>query len=223
MIAQHLIHIEFLDEQITLFDATIAAQIADESDRATTAPTPPAPAAPTPPGSETAVRSWQHAIALFDTIPGVGLKTAEKLVAEIGADMSRFPSEAHLSSWAKLCPGNNESAGKRHSGRTGKGNPWLRSALTEAAWAAVKVKDSYLAAVYHRLAGRRGAKKAIIAVAHHILIAVYYVLKRDEPYQDHGPLQLDEQRKNRQANQLRYRLEKLGYIVKLEPVADGAS
>ena len=154
MIAQHLIHIEFLDEQITLFDATIAAQIASEPDQATTPPAPAAPddgqigQSPSKPSSP----SWQHAVALFDSIPGVGVKTAEKLVAEIGADISRFPTEAHLSSWARLSPGNNESAGKRHSGRTGKGNPWLRSALIEAAWAAVKVKDCYLAAIYHRLA-----------------------------------------------------------------------
>jgi transposase len=225
MIAQHLIHIEFLDEQIALFDATIAAQIASEADQTTKPPAPAAPGArqieqsPSKPSSP----SWQHAVALFDTIPGVGVKTAEKLVAEIGADMSRFPTEAHLSSWAKLSPGNNESAGKRHSGRTGRGNPWLRSALIEAAWAAVKVKDCYLSAIYHRLAGRRGAKKAITAVAHHILIAVYYMLKRDEPYQDHGPLRLDEQRKSRLAHQLQYRLEKLGYSVKLEPTAAAAS
>lgn len=225
MIARHLIHIEFLDEQITLFDATIAEQIADESDQPTTPPTLTIPDGDqiARPGSKTAAPSWQHAVDLFDTIPGVGLKTAEKLVAEIGADMSRFASEAHLSSWAKLSPGNNESAGKRHSGRTGKGNPWLKSALIEAAWAAVKVKDCYLAAVYHRLVGRRGAKRAITAVAHHILIAAYYMLKRDEPYQDHGPLQMDEQRKSRLAHQLRYRLEKLGYLVNLEPVAVAAS
>lgn len=218
LIAQHLIHIEFLDEQVMLFDSTIAAQIAAETDRATKPPT-----AAAPDGgqtgrrsSETAAPSWQRAVTLWDTIPGVGAKTAEKMVAEIGTDMSRFPSEAHLMSWAKLCPGNNQSAGKRHSGRTGKGNDWLRSALTEAAWAAVKVKDCYLAAVYHRLVGRRGAKRAIIAVAHHILIAAYYMLKRDEPYQDHGPLQFDELRKQRLAHRLRYRLEKLGYIVNLQ-------
>jgi len=224
MIGQHLIHIEFLDEQIALFDTTIAQQVAVDSDQADQGPPPAASGDPngqanSGPGSP----SWQKAVILLDTIPGVGPKTAEKLVAEIGTDMSRFPTEAHLASWAKLCPGNNESAGKRHSGRTGKGNVWLRSALTEAAWAAVKVKDCYLAAVYHRLVGRRGAKKAIIAVAHRILIAAYHILRRQEPYQDHGPLRLDQQRKDRLANRLRYRLEQLGYAVKLEPVAVAAS
>ena len=222
LIAEHMIHIEFLEERIAAFDTLIAQYVASQSESSEVAP-PSATPNPTPPASSTAPVSWQRAVVLFDTIPGIAQKTAEKLVAEIGTDMSRFPSEAHLSSWAKVCPGNNESAGKRHSGRTGKGNVWLKSALTEAAWAAVKVKDCYLAAIYHRLAGRRGAKKAIIAVAHHILIAVYYMLLRNEPYQDHGPQQLDEQRKSRLAHQLRYRLEKLGYVVNLDPVAVGAS
>jgi transposase len=228
LIAQHLIHIEFLDEQIALFDATITQQVAAQSEQSEQAAQPPAPLALTgaqmeEPRTETGPLSWDRAVVLLDTIPGVGLKTAQKLLAEIGADMSRFPTEAHLASWAKLCPGNNESAGKRHSGRTGKGNTWLRGALTEAAWAAVKVKDCYLAAIYHRLVGRRGPKKAIIAVAHHILIASYYMLKRDEPYQDHGPMRLDEQRKNRLAHRLRYRLEQLGYVVNIQEAVSATS
>jgi transposase len=90
--------------------------------------------------------------------------------------MSRFPTEGHLSSWAKVCPGNNESAGKRKNGHTGHGNPWLRSALVEAAWGAARTKESYLSAQYHRLAARRGAKRAILAVAHSILVIIYHLL-----------------------------------------------
>jgi len=221
LMAEHLIHIDFLSERIAVFDQTIEQQVAEQ--------TPPPPTVHQEgnepgPGAEkpTDPLSWEQAVRLLDTIPGIGVTTAEKLVAEIGTDMSRFPSEAHLASWAKLCPGNNESAGKRHSGRTGKGNPWLKGALTEAAHGAVRVKDCYLSAVYHRLVGRRGAKRATVAVAHHILVAAYYILLRREPYQDHGPMQLDDQRKNRLANRLRYRLEKLGYVVNLQeavPVA----
>lgn len=225
LIAEHMIHIEFLEERIAAFSALIDQYVTSQSESFQASPpsATPNPAPPATAASPTTVVTWRHAIDLFDTIPGIAQKTAEKLVAEMGTDMSRFPTEAHLSSWAKVCPGNNESAGKRHSGRTGKGNVWLKSALTEAAWAAVKVKDCYLADVYHRLVGRRGAKRAIAAVAHRILIAAYYMLLRNEPYQDHGPLQLEEQRKNRLAHQLRYRLEKLGYVVNLEPVAVAAS
>jgi transposase len=221
LIAEHLIHIDFLDERIAAFDALIARYVTSQSEPSVPPPdrTEPDPGQPTAPASPMAPLRWQQAVALLDTIPGVGQKTAEKLVAEIGTDMSRFPTDAHLASWARLCPGNNESAGKRHSARTGKGNVWLKSALTEAAHAAVKVEDCYLAAVYHRLVGRRGAKRAIAAVAHRILIAAYYMLLRHEPYRDTGPLHLDEQRRNRMAHRLRYKLEKLGYVVNLEPVA----
>lgn len=218
LIAEHLIHIDFLSERIAVFDDMIEQQVKEQGQ-----PTPP----PLPSGQQSDelrrgtqaagdALSWEQAVTLLDTIPGIGLRTAEKLVAEIGTDMTRFPTAAHLASWAKLCPGNNESAGKRHSGRTGKGNPWLKGALTEAAHGAVRVKDSSLAAVYHRLVGRRGVRKAIIAVAHHILIAAYHMLQRRQPYQDHGPVVLDDQRKNRLANRLRYRLEKLGYVVNIQ-------
>lgn len=102
------------------------------------------------------------------------------LLAESGADMSRFPSAAHLACWAKVSPGNHESAGKRYSGATGHGNRWLRSAVLQAAWAAIKVKQSYLSSFYHRLAGRRGDKWAIFAVAHRILTAIYHMLTTPE-------------------------------------------
>jgi transposase len=112
-------------------------------------------------------------VALLDTIPGVGRATAELVIAEIGTDMRRFRSAGHAVSWARVSPGNNERAGKRHSGRTGPGNQWLRSGLVQAAHAAVRVKDSYVATVYRRLVARRGVKKAIMAVAHRIFIASF--------------------------------------------------
>jgi hypothetical protein len=133
--------------------------------------------------------------------------------------MSRFPTAAHLASWAKLSPGNNESAGKRYSGRTGHGNRWLKSALVQAAHAAVKVKDSYLRSFYYRLAGRRGAKRAIVAVAHRILTAVYHMLNRREPFRDLGAAYLDERHKSKVVKVATQRLERLGYRGRLEAVA----
>ncbi len=136
---------------------------------------------------------------------------------QIGTDMRRFASAGHLANWARVAPGNNESAGKRHSGRTGPGNHWLRSSLVQAAHAAVRVKDSYFAQVYRRLVARRGAKKAIMAVAHRILIAVYYMLLRHEPYRAPGALAIDEPRQAQALNRMVRQIAKLGYTVSLEP------
>jgi transposase len=158
-----------------------------------------------------------------DTIPGVGRRNAEQVLAEIGTDMSRFPSEAHLAGWAKLAPGNNESAGKRYSGKTGKGNRWLRACLVQAAHAAGRGKDSYLKSVYHRLAGRRGAKRAITAVAHRILITIYHMLSKHKPWQEFGATYLDERNKSRLVNRMTRRMERLGYRIMLEPVAVAAA
>ena len=120
--------------------------------------------------SEKRTRPFEEAVQLLDTIPGVGQATAEAVVAEVGTDMGRFRSAAHLASWAALRPGNNESAGKRKSGRIRKGNPWLRETLVEAARSAARTKGTYLSAQYHRIAARRGAKQATVAVAHTILV-----------------------------------------------------
>ena len=119
---------------------------------------------------------FEEAIERLDEIPGVGLRTIEDVLAEIGVDMTRFPTSNHISSWAKICPGNNESGGKRKSGRSGKGNPWLKAALVQAAWAAVAQKGTYFCAQYHRLASRRGSKAGYIgsgpqSLGHHILHA----------------------------------------------------
>jgi transposase len=157
-------------------------------------------------------------VELLDTITGVGQTAAEQIVAEIGTNMGRFASAGHLASWAKVCPGNHESAGKRRSGKTGPGNRWLRSVLVQAAWAAVKVKDSHLASVYHRLAGRRGVKRAILAVAHRILVAAYYVLRDRVPYREPGAPPVDAQRKAQVLTRMLKRIEKLGYTVRLEPI-----
>ena len=194
LVAQQLGHLDYLDEAIGRVSEEIAARL----------------------------RPFEEALAQLDTIPGVGRTTAEVLVAEIGADMGRFPSAAHLASWAGLVPGHDESAGKRRSGRLRPGNRTLRAALVEAARAAARTKGTYLAAQYHRLAARRGAKKAAVAVAHTILVIAYHLLHRNTTYQDLGPNYYDE--RDRAAVEARAvrRLEALGYKVVLEPVAAAA-
>jgi hypothetical protein len=143
---------------------------------------------------------------------------AEVIIAELGSDMSRFPDASHAASWARLSPGQNESGGKRRSGRIGKGNRYLRAALIQAAWAAVKVKDSYLAAFYRRLAARRGNKKAIVAVARKLLVIVYTLLKTGEIYQERGAATLDERQKEHLLARMQRRIEQLGYNVSLAPI-----
>jgi transposase len=119
-------------------------------------------------------------------IPGLGRRTAENILAEIGTDMSRFPTSGHLTSWASICPGNYASAGKQKSGRTTHGNRWLKQALTQAAWASARTRNSYFSAQYRRLAGRRGKKRAIVAIAHSLLVVVYHMLRDNTEYQDLG-------------------------------------
>ena len=159
---------------------------------------------------------FEDAIQLLDTIPGVGQQTAEVLVAEMGADMSRFPTARHLAAWAGLAPGNHESAGKHLSGRTRKGNQALRQGLIQAAHAAAHTKGTYLAAQYHRLAARRGSKRAIVAVAHSILVIAYCLLSRHEPYRELGGDYFDRLRPEATAKRLIRRLENLGYQITLQ-------
>jgi transposase len=163
----------------------------------------------------------EEALALLDSIPGVSRRAAEIVLAEVGDDVSRFPSAKHLSSWAGMCPGNHESAGKRLSGKTRKGSPWLRQALVEAAHSVGRTK-TYLGAQYHRLAARRGKKKAAIAVAHSILVIIYHVLKRREPYCELGANYFDERDRQAVERRLVHRLERLGYIVQLQVAAGTA-
>src|ERR671918_2280379 len=158
----------------------------------------------------------EEAIERLDSIPGVGRRSAEEILAETGTDMSRFPSAAHLASWAKVSPGNNESAGKRQSGRTGNGNPWIKSALTEAAQAAAKTKDKYFAAQYRRLAPRRGKKRAIAAVAHSILVSIYHMLRDNVAYQELGGDYFDARDRLAIVRRAARRIEGLGHKVALE-------
>ncbi len=191
MLAEQLAHIDFLDETIERVSEEIAER----------------------------VRPFEAEIERLDGIPGVGRRTAEEIVAEVGPEVDRFPSAGHLASWAGMCPGNNESAGKRHSGRTRKGDPWLRAALVEAAKAAGRTKDTYLSAQYHRLMRRRGRNKAAVAVGHTILVIAYSLLKRSCSYEDLGGDYFDQRDRQAVERGLVRRLEGLGYKVSLDPVA----
>jgi transposase len=191
LLTEHLSMLEYLDEAIE--------RVSDEIDQRLTAD--------------------QEAIALLDTIPGVGQRAAEILIAESGTDMSRFPSAKHLASWAGMCPGNHESGGKRLSGKTRKGSRWLRQILVEIAHVASKTKNTYLAAQYRRIAARRGKKRALIAVGHTILTIVYTMLTRQQPYQDLGAAYFDQREQHRVERRLVQRLERLGDKVALHPRA----
>lgn len=191
MLASLLRHIQFLDEEIERLRQEIAERM----------------------------RPFEQALRNLDTIPGVGRTTAEEIIAETGVDMNRFPSAKHLASWAKVCPGNNESAGKRKSGRTGHGNPWLRAALVEAALAAARTRNTYLSAQYHRIGARRGAKRAAVAVAHSILVIIYHILKNGTEYQEIGATYFDERDKEALVRRVTKRLEALGYEVVLNKAA----
>ena len=160
---------------------------------------------------------FEKPLALLETIPGVGRATAEVLLAETEGDMRHFPTAHHLASWVGICPGNNESAGKRRTGRTRKGNRWLRAALCEAAWAASRSKGTYLQSQFRRLAFARGkgGKRAAVAVAHSILIAVWHMLAHRVPYRDLGPLSLTTREPERAKRVLVRKLEQLGYHVSL--------
>jgi len=190
LLGRILDHIEYLEEQID----TISTEVARLCE------------------------PFHEAIDLVMTIPGVGRATAEVIVAEVGLDMSRFPSAHHLASWAGVCPGNHETAGKRRSGRTRKGNRWLRGALAEAGWAASRTKGSEYQAQFRRLAFARGKgkKKARVAVSHAMLIAVWHILKNMTPYRQLTPPQRTGSDPDNVRQQLVKRLEKLGYAVTLE-------
>ena len=167
---------------------------------------------------ERRLRPYQDEVARLCTIPGVDRVTAWGLLAEIGQNMNQFPSSAHLASWASLCPGNFESAGKRLSGKMRKGNVSLRRCLAQAAWAISMTKNNYLSALYRRIAARRGSKRAVMAVAHALLVIAYHMLKRKENYKELGADHFDRIDVNRIRRSLVRRLERLGHRVTLEPL-----
>ncbi len=189
LVAQILAHLDYLDEAIAACSARIEEQIAP----------------------------FASALTLLETVPGVGRRNAEVIVAEIGTDMSVFPSSRHLASWAKLAPGNNESAGKRKSGSTGKGSPWLRSALVESALAATRTRG-YLRAKYWRIRQRRGHQRAVIAVAHAILEISYQMLTTGELYRELGDDFFERRDNERATRRHLHALERLGYRVTLDAV-----
>jgi transposase len=191
LVSQILAHLDYLDEALAVVTADI----------------------------EAALRPFATEAARLDAIPGIGPRTSEILIAELGVDMRQFPTARHVASWAGLCPGTHESAGKRRAVRTGKGNRWLRAALIEAALAAINVRDSALAARYRRLKPRCGHKKAIVAVAHKLLTTAYVLLADGRPYQDLGADYYDARRKTRDVRRALQALERHGYRVSLQPAA----
>jgi transposase len=187
MLRSLLDHLKYLEDQIERFDERI----------------------------EELMGPFEKELRLLKGVPGFGDRTAQNVLAEIGVNMGQFPSHDHLSSWAGMCPGNNESAGKRKSGKTTKGSRWLRQTLVQAAWAASRKKKSYFHAQYRRLAGRRGKKRALVAVAHSLLVVIYHVLKTGTPYQELGPDYFDRLDPKRLTRYHVKRLEALGYQVTL--------
>jgi transposase len=164
-----------------------------------------------------ATRPYASQIQRMDPVPGVDRRVAEVVLAEVGPDLSPFPTDAHVSSWSGMSPGSNESAGKQRSTRTTKGNRWLRAALVQAAWAASHSKNTYLAAQYRRLVGRRGKKRALVAVGHSILVILYHLLKDETPYSELGGNYFDRLQPERLTRYHVRRLEQLGHKVTLEP------
>jgi len=168
---------------------------------------------------EEQIRPFEEVVKTWESLPGIKRVTAWTMVAEMGADINQFPTAGHAASWAAVCPGEKETGGKRKSGRTRKGNVWLRSALTQAAWGASVTKGSYYKAQYHRMAARKGKKRAIVAVAHSLLVTGYMLLFTGKKYADLGADYFEQLDRNRLTKRLVKRLERLGHKVSLQPTA----
>jgi transposase len=219
VLALQLAHVDFLDEQVEELSAEITrhVQAMDEPPVSGDSGTGSNPPEERDSGELPPPMNFEQAIILLDTVPGVNQRVAETVVAELGVDMRRFATPEHAAAWTGIAPGNNESGGKRYSGRTRKGNQALRSVLIQAAWAAVRKKDIYLKAKYDRLVVRRGKKRAIVAVAHSILKSMWYMLAYHVPYQDLGGDYFDKRRKESKVNYHLRQLQKLGYSALLQP------
>jgi transposase len=191
VVAQELAQIRSLDDQIAACDEAVKEEM----------------------------RPFDPEIEMLDEIPGLARRGAENILAEIGVDLSRWPTAAHFASWCGVCPGNKASGGKRRPAKTRKGNPWLKRAATEAAWSAARTKQSYLGERYRSLAGRKGEKRALVALAHEILITIYYMLTRGRRYQDLGVKYIEERNRKAIERQALGQLQRLGYNVSLTPQA----
>jgi transposase len=189
VLASHLRHLDFLDGEVSRLDEEVSRRM----------------------------EKFKDNLESLDEIHGIDRRSAEEIIAEIGVDMSHFTTAEHIASWAGLCPGNNQSAGKRGRGKIRNGNPWLCSTLVQASRGAVRSKGGYLAAQYHRLVGRRGDQRAIIAVAHSLIIIIYNMLKKGTPYHDLGSLYFDTRNKEHMLSRFVKRIEALGYKVDLQP------
>ena len=227
LLSEHLTQIHHLEEAIERVTAEITRRLTPAEERAPSGKEEEVMAELVPdsaaqPESASCARpplSWLQAVVLLCSIPGIGVSTAMGIVAEIGLNMQQFPSAAHLASWAGLCPGNRESAGKRGSGKTRKGNPWLRCLLVQAAHSASHQKKCYLAEQYRRIAKRRGSKRAAVAVAHSILVIIYHLLSNQTTYQEKGETFFEEQERQGAQKRLVRQLTRLGYHVDLQPMA----
>lgn len=222
LLSKQLAHIDFLDEQIADISQEIGRQLEQMSQ-----PLLPPPAAadtasdagdtPSPACAPASPLTWTEALALLDTVPGIDRQAAETLLAEIGLDMGQFPTASALAAWAGLAPGNHESAGKHYSGRTRQGNHILKTELVRIAWAAVRTKGTFFQARYHRLAGRRGKRRAIVAVAHSLLVSIWHILAQRTPYVELGADYYDQRQKEVKVSYLTRQLEKLtGGTVHIE-------
>ena len=226
LLAEHLTQIEHLDEAIGRISEEIACRlIPPEPPPAEREESQSASPSATESGSSAAstgspsLLNWQQAVELIDQMTGISQRVAEGLLAEIGVNMGQFPSAKHLASWVGVCPGNHESAGKRLSGKTRKGHPYARQLLIQAAHAASHSKNTYLATQYRRIAARRGAKKAAVAVGHSMLVILSHLLRDGGAYQDLGGNSFDERDRQVVQKQLVRRLERMGYQVELQPMA----